>query len=251
MTLGVCLALLLGACQAPQTERPVLQSRVDQLSKSMNQMRDEMVSTRQTVKAMEVTERSARDDLFTRIDEIESAVTRLPRSMRSICATQATVTETCDDSPETRLVEVKEDKTILGSLERPHLVPPDVTVVARMDTGASSSSLHAENLVTFERDGEEWVRFEVISEGENHEVEAAVIRHVRVLQQADPKGTRRPVVGLRVLLGNLDEIVEFTLADRSHLDNAVILGRNFLTDVAMVDVGRRFVQPARPQTAAE
>jgi hypothetical protein len=70
-----------------------------------------------------------------------------------------------------------------------------------------------------------------------------VVRHARVIQQADPKGSRRPVVEMRVRLGELQDTFEFTLADRSHLENEMILGRNFLADVTLVDVGRRFIQP--------
>ena len=113
-----------------------------------------------------------------------------------------------------------------------------------METGANSSSLHAENLVPFERDGEDWVRFDmIVNEEETITVEERIIRHVRVVQQADPEGSRRPVVGLRVRIGEIQDTFEFTLADRSHLENEFILGRNFLADVTLVDVGRQFIQP--------
>ena len=82
------------------------------------------------------------------------------------------------------------------------------------------------------------------SEEATAEFEAPIVRKVRVVQQADPDGTRRPVVAIRVRVGEIDETVEFTLADRSHLENPLILGRNFLQDLAVVDVGRQFVQPA-------
>jgi hypothetical protein len=47
-----------------------------------------------------------------------------------------------------------------------------------------------------------------------------------------------------VTLGDIQGKFEFTLADREHLDQEALLGRNFLTDVAVVDVGRSFVQKA-------
>ena len=67
-------------------------------------------------------------------------------------------------------------------------------------------------------------------------------RHVRVFQQSDKAGTRRPVVDMRILIGNISDTFEFTLADRSHLEHNMILGRNFLTDLAVVDVGQKYVQ---------
>ena len=51
---------------------------------------------------------------------------------------------------------------------------------------------------------------------------------------------------MRIIVGNVTDSFEFTLADRAHLEHDMILGRNFLTDLAVVDVGREYVQP-RPE----
>ena len=74
-------------------------------------------------------------------------------------------------------------------------------------------------------------------------VEKAVKKFVRVYQQADKKGSRRAVVEMRITLGNIRDTFEFTLADRSHLEHNLILGRNFLKDIAVVDVSQQYVQP--------
>jgi hypothetical protein len=98
--------------------------------------------------------------------------------------------------------------------------------------------MHAEDLVEFERDGNKWVRFGVSVEEETVTVERPLKRFVRA------RNDRRPIVDLRVQLGDVRETVEFVLADLSDQDHPVALGRNFLTDVALVDVGREHVQPA-------
>ncbi|MEQ8689482.1 MAG: RimK/LysX family protein, partial [Pseudomonadales bacterium] len=105
----------------------------------------------------------------------------------------------------------------------------------------------AENVTPFERDGEDWVRFDLIDKDTNVSIELPVERYVRVIQQSDKEGTRRPVVRMRIMLGNVKDSFDFTLADRSHLEQNMILGRNFLTDIAIVDVGRQYVQkPPQP-----
>ncbi len=140
---------------------------------------------------------------------------------------------------------------VVGEMERVWLEPPGTTLIARVDTGAHSSSLHAENLVEFERDGEDWVRFDLILDDEIKTLERRVVRYVRVYQQADPEGTRRPVVTMRLRIGDVHDSFEFTLADRSHLDFQLLLGRNFLTDMALVDVGKQFVQtPYQPPSTS-
>ena len=117
-------------------------------------------------------------------------------------------------------------------------------LTARIDTGANSNSLSAEDLVYFERDGDDWVRFNVrTDDGQVTTMEREVQRHVRVIQQSDPQGSRRPMVFLRVRLGNVLGNFEFNLTDRSHLRHPVILGREFLADLMLVDVGQEFLQP--------
>jgi hypothetical protein len=51
-------------------------------------------------------------------------------------------------------------------------------------------------------------------------------------------------VELRVQIGDVRETVEFVLTSPSGQDQSLVLGRNFLTDVALVDVAKKHVQPA-------
>ncbi len=237
------VATSLSACAALEPQGEPVAGRIEALNQRIAELQTEMAQTRQHVQAVDITQRTTRNDLSRRMAEVNTAIERLPGRIADTnqCVPQTTITQECDNTPQR--IEVSGEKAMLGELESVWLAPPGVHLIARIDTGATSSSLHAENIVEFERDGEDWVRFDVPGEKQATKFEAEVVRSVRVVQQADPEGTRRPVVALRVRLAQIDETVEFTLADRSHLDNALILGRNFLQDIAVVDVGRRFVQP--------
>jgi hypothetical protein len=174
--------------------------------------------------------------------QLQTSMQALPLELAELCSAPAAMSETeCDASVQTVIMAA--DKMLVGELESVWIEPPGVTLTARIDTGASSSSLHADELLSFERDGDDWVRFNILVNDEAIPVEAAVSRYVRVIQQADAEGSRRPVVNLRIRLGDIQDTFEFTLADRSHLDHQIILGRNFLTDMAVVDVAQRFIQP--------
>ena len=45
------------------------------------------------------------------------------------------------------------------------------------------------------------------------------------------------------LIGNIRQKAEFTLSNRSHLDYQVLVGRNILSDVMLVDVSQANIAP--------
>ncbi len=177
---------------------------------------------------------------------LSNSVDELGENLLAACRTRtaAPAPETAECADTQRVLVNSADKMVLGEVEHVWVSEPGFVIVARVDTGASSSSLHAENVTEFERDGDDWVRFDLVAEEETVSIELPVMKYVRVYQQADKTGSRRPVVELRIRLGDVQDTFEFTLADRSHLAHNMILGRNFLTDMAMVDVSQKFVQPS-------
>ncbi len=230
--------LLIAGCM--QAELDSTQSTLQSVSERMDQLASELQDSRAVLNDLKSSDEAGRQALESRIAGLDEQIQNLPNTLELNCPEAAEPAQ-CE---EVSRVVVSDDKMLVGALEHVYMDPPGVNVVARIDTGATSSSLHAENLVPFERDGEDWIRFDMmVNETESVSVERQIVRHVRVVQQADPSGSRRPVVAMRVRLGDIQDTFEFTLADRSHLENELILGRNFLADVTLVDVGRQFIQP--------
>ncbi|MDO6497386.1 ATP-dependent zinc protease family protein [Photobacterium sanguinicancri] len=138
-------------------------------------------------------------------------------------------------------------KAILGEEEWVWLDSVKSHFKARIDTGATTSSLNAVDLQVFERNGKEWVRFnlnhqltDVIEEPEIFE--APILRWVKIRQSTSQEAVRRPVIEAWVQLGSLHEKAQFTLADRTQMTYPVLLGREFFKDIALVDVGKKYVQ---------
>src|SRR5690606_31390482 len=104
-------------------------------------------------------------------------------------------------------------------------------------------SLNTREVQPFERNGESWVQFQIASDEKGQIWEAPLIRYVRVRNAASDTLERRPVVRLTVRLGSIVEDAEFTLANRDSLPYPVLLGRDFLRDIAVVDVAKKFTQP--------
>lgn len=129
-------------------------------------------------------------------------------------------------------------KLIVGRRERVWVEELQLALPARIDTGAETASLDARNITFFERDGNPWVRFEIARPDTEDKIvlERKKIRDALILQASSEQAERRPVIELGIRLGDVRQLAEFTLSDRSHLDYQMLVGRNILRDVMLVDV---------------
>lgn len=129
---------------------------------------------------------------------------------------------------------------IIGAVEWARIEPPGLRLEARIDTGAETTSIHAEEIALVEIDGKRYVRYVLTDpqSGERHEMETRLRRRV-LIRQADNVLDRRFVVRLWVTLGEQRSRIELTLSDRADMEYPLLIGRNMLTDAAVVDVSRR------------
>ncbi|WP_328591511.1 ATP-dependent zinc protease family protein [Methylotetracoccus oryzae] len=134
------------------------------------------------------------------------------------------------------------ERAVMGWLESVFFRPWNVRMTAKLDTGANTSSLHAERIERFSRNGEKWVRF-ALGRGDDHKklaVERPVIRMANIKQHG--KGSsQREVVKMTLCKNGREYETEFTLVDRSNFTYPVLLGRSFLKDNALVDAGSTFL----------
>src|SRR5690554_2268137 len=137
------------------------------------------------------------------------------------------------------------NKQLVGEIENAWFPELDLQLIARIDTGATTASLDARNIQIFERDGEQWVQFSIAhpTSKELIKFERKRVRKVRINQSNTDVPESRPVVELQVLIGNISQLAEFTLSDRSHLGYQALIGRNVLRDVMLVDVSKAHIAP--------
>jgi hypothetical protein len=137
---------------------------------------------------------------------------------------------------------ISSDLLIIGEVEPVSINKVGLTMSARIDTGAETSSLNATGITVFERDGKRWVKFTVKDSisGKTAEVESRLKRTVLIKWQ-DGAPEERPVVKLQARLGAVEQVSEFTLTDRSSFEFPVLIGRNFLNGKFIVDVNRKNV----------
>lgn len=130
---------------------------------------------------------------------------------------------------------------IVGQVEYITILPAKLRLAARVDTGATTSSIHAVNIKRFERDGKKWVRFYLVgSGGKKVKMERPVVRTIEVKRHGTSQQSR-PVVTLRVAMGPIKTTTQFSLTNRSQFKYPVLIGRSLLNGVAVVDVNREYV----------
>jgi hypothetical protein len=114
-------------------------------------------------------------------------------------------------------------------------------LLAKLDTGALTSSIHAEQNELFERDGKKWVRFIVTDPRDKDAVrtriEAPLVRVARI-KEPNAESTTREVVRLSFQIGERKLRGEFTLNNRNNMLAPVLIGRSTLKDLGWVDPGR-------------
>lgn len=126
---------------------------------------------------------------------------------------------------------------VIGVVEPVFIEDIPASLPARVDTGASLSSIDVDDLKHFERDGKPWVSFVIKPRetGKAHPFERRVLRSVNVKQHGREASTR-PLVNMTIRLGDMTVRREFTLADRHNFTYQVLLGRNLLQGLALIDV---------------
>lgn len=136
-------------------------------------------------------------------------------------------------------------KVIAGWVENISLPGRVGITKAKLDSGAKTSSIHAENIQNFRRQGERWVRFDLpvgewTKKAKRRRYEKKRLRKVRI-KNHDGNHDRRAIVSLAICFDGRFHDVEFSLADRSEFIYPVLLGREFLAGVAVIDPMQTFL----------
>lgn len=116
---------------------------------------------------------------------------------------------------------------------------------AKVDTGARTSALNAQAIEPFEQNGQNWVRF-TLQPDRRHDWEiecTAPVTDIRSVKDSGGHSEERFVIETTMRLGVCSSIflVEITLANRSGMQFAMLLGRTAIRRRFAVDPARSFV----------
>lgn len=141
------------------------------------------------------------------------------------------------------------DKILIGGREVVLFPELNLTLRAKIDTGAKTSSLHATDIQVFEKDTHQWVSFQTLNEAggttRSVECEFRVYDH-RQVRSSNGQAHWRYVIKTQIQLGKFKEQVELTLADRSKMQYPMLLGRAAMKKHFLVAPGKTYLQGSPP-----
>lgn len=137
---------------------------------------------------------------------------------------------------------------VMGWIEWARLPDVDEDTKAKLDTGAKTSSLNANVIKTFKRGGKEYALFRIDLNRKYEEGDKAIEREItRWVKIKKKEGglLRRPVVQMSFCIGDTVMNGEVSLAKRDHFNYNILVGRNMLSQVFVVDASRIFTTKPR------
>ncbi|WP_410474870.1 ATP-dependent zinc protease [Guyparkeria sp. TX1] len=129
-----------------------------------------------------------------------------------------------------------EHKQIYGYIEDVEVMELERNMRAKLDTGATTSSIDAREIEKFEKDDDDWVRFTVIDRDteESQELEEPITRVVHIKRHGKDS-QERYVVELDLCIGDRRITEEVSLTNREKWSYPLLIGRNHLAGHVLVD----------------
>lgn len=120
------------------------------------------------------------------------------------------------------------------------------TIKGKIDTGAKTSSLHAFNIRTFIKAGQNYVRFDIHPLQKNKQIVktcTALITDYRYVSDSSGNKEKRYVIESYLTIGEIRLSIEITLANRDTMAFKMLLGREAIKKAGMlVDTSKSFLQ---------
>ena len=118
-------------------------------------------------------------------------------------------------------------------------------IKARVDSGAKTSSIQANNIKIININEEDWVRFEINPIQDNRSIVAvcqAKLYDKRIVKSSSGIAEKRLVIKVPVTIGEATFEAEMTLANRDAMEFKMLLGREALVGRYIVDPSKTYLQ---------
>lgn len=129
-------------------------------------------------------------------------------------------------------------KLVYGYVEKVTLLGKNLTLPAKLDTGAKSASLNAVDIQEIDINGIPYLRFTVPTKNGDIQFECEYIGKVRIKARSGEasstnsklKVLRRPIVLMHLQLGDKARAIQVNLTNRKQFNYPLLLGRDAIKD---------------------
>ncbi len=137
------------------------------------------------------------------------------------------------------------NKQVVGWVEHAVIIPLDATVKVKMDSGAQTSSMDANQIKVYKVNDQRRVKFRLHMKDEKTGDEFYRNMDMPVTRQVQLTGAggmdRRVAVSLPICIGDQVLLEEFTLRDRDNMLYSVLIGRTTIAKIGLIDVTRTYL----------
>lgn len=138
-----------------------------------------------------------------------------------------------------------QNKTIVGAREWCSLPELGIELIkAKIDSGAKTTALHADNLTLFSKNDENWVKFTLHPLKSKPELlvtcEAKLLDQ-RIIKSSNGSKEERYVIETKLIIGELAYPIEVTLTNRKLMGFQMLLGRQAMAEKILIDCEYRYI----------
>lgn len=137
------------------------------------------------------------------------------------------------------------DKIIIGAREWCSLPDLGIQLIkAKIDSGAKTTALHADDLIKFNKNGEDWVKFSLhpLKSKPQFIVQCeAKIIDTRIVKSSNGTKEERFVIETQLVLGKLSYPIQITLTNRELMGFQMLLGRQAMSNTVLIDSEFRYL----------
>ncbi len=227
------LGVLLAGCTTTRQEqqRTALQAEIQARELAVEEQQGELARRSEELETLAATLTAQQEDIAREAERLKSAEEELKSRQKAVRKVV----------PQGLPPPVPSKFLLVGAREQLTLDPPEIQLLASMDTGSRRCTLGVYQLTEFERDGEPHVRFSIVPAAGRDRVEITRPLKKRLRASSlNSSAKKRPVVEMRVRLGSINETTEFLLVEDNDAEfSEVSIGRDLLRDLAIVDVSKQ------------
>jgi hypothetical protein len=139
--------------------------------------------------------------------------------------------------------------TTNGYIEKVMLLPDHITLEAKLDTGAATSSLNVRNIKLFKKQNQTWVAFDIYNKTTRvKHATYPLLKMISIKNRAsETTGAsvdKRPLISMQVCLGHAASNIEVNLMDRKNFAYPFLLGRQAMHKFNVaINPGKKYLNP--------